>query len=236
MKEFDGDDDKWPGWWFKLQSYLKANHLGYEGMIERIAAETDVANLNNAVLSAADKKLSSSLYYVLGLTMTDESTSLKIVRNVAVGEGAIALHSLLAEYQPDIVVRHLGLLMSTMNWSIRQTDPVTAVNTLDLRMNAYELQSGEKMADTVKRGVLLKGLAPLLEVQKHVMKDSARLNTYAPMRVEVVDLLRAEVALPMPMDFLGALAGSKGKGKNKGKGKPDDQKSKGKAKGKDKKG
>ena len=46
MKEFDGDDDKWPGWWFKLQSFLKANHLGYEGMIERIVAESDVANLN----------------------------------------------------------------------------------------------------------------------------------------------------------------------------------------------
>ena len=30
------------------------------------------------------------------------------------------------------------------------------------------------MADTVKWGVLLKGLAPLPEVQEHVMKDSAR--------------------------------------------------------------
>ena len=136
VKEFDGDDGKWPGWWFKLQSFLKVNHLGYEGMIERIVQETDAANLNNAVLSSADKKLSSSLYYVLGLTMTDESKSLKIVRNVAVGEGAIALHKLLAEYQPDIVNRHLGLLMSTMNWSIRPTDPVTAINELDLRINA----------------------------------------------------------------------------------------------------
>ena len=68
VKEFDGDDDKWPGW-FELQSFLKANHLGHEGMIGRIVAETDVANLNNAVLSAADKKLSSSLHHVLGLTM-----------------------------------------------------------------------------------------------------------------------------------------------------------------------
>ena len=121
VKEFDGEDDKWPGWWFKLQSFLKANRLGYDGMIERIVAETDVANLNNAVLSTADKKLSSSLYYGLGLTMTDESKSLKIVRNVAVGDGAIALRRLLAEYQPDIVSRHLGLLMSTLSWSIRPT-------------------------------------------------------------------------------------------------------------------
>ena len=206
----------------------------YKEMIERTILETDAANLNNAVMSTADNKLSSSLYYVLGLTTTDESKSHKIVRNVAVREGAIALHKLLAEYQPDIVNRHLGLLMSTMNWSIHPTDPVTAINELDLRINAYELQSGEKMAGTVKRGLLLKGLAALPE--EHVMKDSARLNTYAQTRAEVVDLLRAEAALRMPMDVDGALPRSKGKGKTKGKGKPDDQKGKGKSHGKGKKG
>ena len=166
VKEFDGDDDRWPGWWLGLHSFLKATHLGHKGMIERIAQETGATNLNTAVLSSADKKLSSSLYYVLGLTMTDESKSLKIARNVPFEGGAIALHKLLPEYRPDIVNRHLGLLISTMNWSIRATDPVTAINELDLRIAAYELQSGERMADTVKRGVLLKGLAPLAEVQK----------------------------------------------------------------------
>ena len=101
VKEFHGGDDKWTGWWLKLQSLLKANHLGYEGMIERTVQETDATKLNNAVLSNAHKKLSSSLYYVLGLTMTDESKSLKTV-------GAIALHKLLAEYHSDIVNRHFG--------------------------------------------------------------------------------------------------------------------------------
>ena len=89
---------------------------------------------------------------------------------------------------------------------------------------------------TLKRGVLLKGLALLPEVQKHVMKDSARLNTCAQMRAEVVDLLRAEAALLKPRDVDGALTGSKGKVKTKGKGKPHDQKGKGKAKGNGKKG
>ena len=41
VKEFD--DDMWPGWWFKRQPFLKANHLGHGGMIETIVAETDVA-------------------------------------------------------------------------------------------------------------------------------------------------------------------------------------------------
>ncbi len=89
--------------WLVVQSLLKANHLGYEGMIERIVQGSVVVNLNNAVLSSAEKKLSSSLYSVLGLTMIDESKSRKIVRNVAAGEGAIALHKMLAEYRPDIV-------------------------------------------------------------------------------------------------------------------------------------
>ena len=46
---------------------------------------------------------------------------------------------------------------------------------------SYELQGGERMADTVKRGVLLKGWAPFPEVQKHVMNDSARQNSHAQM-------------------------------------------------------
>ena len=90
----------------------------------------------------------------------------------------------------------------------------------------------------MKRGVLLKGLTPLAEVQKHVMKGSARLNSYGRIRAEVVDL-RAEAALHMPMDVDGAcLSGPKGKGKMKdnGKGKTDDPQGKGKSKGKGKKG
>ena len=144
VKEFDGDDVKWPGWWFNLQSFLKANHIGYEALIERIVHESGATRLTNTTLNNADKKLSSSLYYVLGLTMTDESKTLKIVHNVAVGEGAIALHKLLAEYQPDIVNRHLGLLMTTTTWTIRATDPITAINELYFKITAYELQSNER--------------------------------------------------------------------------------------------
>ena len=62
---------------------------------------TDATILTNAVMNNADKKLSSSLYNVLGLTVTYESKSLKILRNVTVGAGAITLHKLLAEYQPN---------------------------------------------------------------------------------------------------------------------------------------
>ena len=60
-------------------------------MMERIIQETDAANLNNAVLSTADKKLSSSLYCVLALTMTDESAMWRDRSSQVVG-GVSARH------------------------------------------------------------------------------------------------------------------------------------------------
>ena len=125
---------------------------------------------------------------------------------------------------------------------LTMTDESKAVNCY--QRAAFETQclrgtEGKKMAHTVKRGALLKGLVHIAEVQKHVMKDSARLNSDAQMRAEVVGLLRADAAPNMPMDVDGAcLSGAKGKGemKDKGKGKTDDAKGKGKSKGKGKKG
>ena len=71
------------------------------------------------------------------------------------------------------------------------------------------------MADTVKRGGKVSTILP--EVQKHVMKDSARLNTYAQMRAEVVDLLRAEAVLHMPMVVKRSTDWPHGKGKDERK-------------------
>ena len=68
------------------------------------------------------------------------------------------------------------------------------------------------------------------------MKDSARLNTCAQMRAEVVDLLRAEAALHMPVDLMEHCLAPRERARTKEKGKPDDEKGKGKAKGKDKQG
>ena len=125
--------------------------------------------------------------------------------------------------------------MSSLNWSIRATDPVTAIGELDLVITDYELQSRERMADTVKRGELLKGLATVAEVQKHLMSDSAILNSCVPMRAEAVDPLRAEAGLHMHMGVDEAcMSGPKGKEKTKRQGKSDDAKGKGKGKAKGK--
>ena len=60
------------------------------------------------------------------------------------------------ECQPDVVNCHLGLLMSTMNQAVRATEPIPAINELDLKITAHELQSGETMADVVNIDALFK--------------------------------------------------------------------------------
>ena len=69
---------------------------------------------------------------------------------MAVGEGKIALHKLLAEDQPDIVNRHLGLLMSTR---------INAVMTHSTRLNSY-VQMRAKVVDLLRA-----------EAALHVPKD-----------------------------------------------------------------
>ena len=145
VKEFDGDVDKWLGWWFKLLSLLKANHLGYEGMIERIAQETDATDLINAVLSNADKKLSSSLYCVLGLTMTDEH-----VAQDSTQCGSWRRRNCSSQVAGGVPARHRQSSLGSadvhelVGWSDRSSHCNQRVG----RINAYQLQSGERMADT----------------------------------------------------------------------------------------
>ena len=91
------------------------------------------------------------------------------------------------------------------------------------------------LSDTIKRGILMKALANETELQKHVFRNSTRLDTYAKMRQEVMSALTAERAVHEPMGDdpmeIGAVgkSGKKGKGK-KGKGK-NDQKGGGKGPG-----
>ena len=148
VKEFDGDDDKWLGWWF------------------------GVKNLNKAVLSNVDKNHASED-----------------------GEPETAVQDAVDELNKNPVADNGKLDMAVRDTSDRlRTDHTAENGKIDTLF--CEFQSGERMADTVKRGVLLKGLAHLPEVQK--------LNSCAQMRAEVVDLLRVEAALHMPMDVDGA--------------------------------
>ena len=93
-------------------------------------------------------------------------------------------------------------------------------------MARYQKMSGETLSDTIKRGILMKALSNETELQKHVFRNAARLNTYGLMRAEVMSALTAERAVheeqndPMEIGALRKGKDPKGKGKGKkGKGK-----------------
>ena len=81
-----------------------------------------------------------------------------------------------------------------------------------MKIMACELESGEVVADSIKRGLQLKGSGLLVEVQQFVMKDLSTLTTYNKLRTESLDLLRAGASQKMPMEVDGALWG-KGNGR-----------------------
>ena len=120
------------------------------------------------------------------------------------------------------------------SWAIsgflRGSDIVVGINKMEEDMTRYQKMAGEDLSDTIKRGILMKALTNETELQKHVFRNSTRLDTYARMRQEVMSALTAERAVHDPME-IGAVgkSGKKGKGK-KGKGK-NDQKGGGKGPG-----
>ena len=101
-------------------------------------------------------------------------------------------------------------------------DVMVSISKLDEEIARYQKMSGEPVSDLIKRGILTKALKDHDELQKHVFRNSVRLNTYELLRAEVVSALTAERAVQDdPMEIGGLKGGKKpwkGRGKGKGKG------------------
>lgn len=95
----------------------------------------------------------------------------------------------------------------------------------------YEQHSKKTLDDELKAGLAVVNMQDE-EIQRHLIRNSHRLDTWDLMRDELSELTRTSQYLskqePVPME-IGALPGKGKKGKDKGKGK-----AKGKGKGKDK--
>ena len=75
------------------------------------------------------------------------------------------------------------------------SDIVVGINKMEEDITRYQKMAGENLSDTIKRGILMKALANETELQKHVFRNSTRLDTYAKMRQEVMSALTAERAV-----------------------------------------
>ena len=116
------------------------------------------------------------------------------------------------------------------------SDIVVGINKMEEDMTRYyQKMAGEKLSETIKRGILMKALTNEAGLQKHVFRNSTRLSTNEKMREEVMSAWTAERVVhesvgddPMEIGAVGK-SGKKGTSK-KGKGK-NDQKGRGKGPG-----
>ena len=204
--------------------------------VSRASGENRRPQRRNIDLDVENQELSMQLYFALVLVMPRESVGELIVRNVNQGEGAMAWRQILGEYASTEPGNVLAMWSKLGDLRFPQgSDIVVGINNMEEDMTRYQKMAGENLSDTIKRGILMKALTNETELQKHVFRNSTRLDMYAKMRQEVMSALTAERAVHEPMGDdpmeIGAVgkSGKKGKGK-KGKSK-NDQKGGGKGPG-----
>ena len=89
--------------------------------------ESDATRLTDTTLNNADKKLSSSLYYVLGLTMTDDSAQC----------GSWGRCNCPAQVVGGVSGRDRQPSPGSADDDSCDRSPTTAINDLDLRITAF---------------------------------------------------------------------------------------------------
>ena len=231
---FDGQRTTWKTFEFQWRAYLIAKDRKYRELLEKIDDPTE--DVRNVDLDVENQELSMQLHFALVLVMPRESVGELIVRNVNQGEGAMAWRQILGEYASTEPGNVLAMWSKLGDLRFPQgSDIVVGINRMEEDMTRCQKMAGENLSDTIKRGILMKALTNETELQKHVFRNTTRLDTYAKMRQEVMSALTAERAVHEPMGDdpmeIGAVgkSGKKGKGK-KGKGK-NDQKGPGQGKG-----
>ena len=106
---FFGEREKWKDWSMVLKAYMMAVNPEYVGAFERLD-NADVT-LHNASVSPGSSKLSLQLYYVL--VMLSRAKAQDKLNVVGRGEGFTAWQRFLADYDPKIRTRRVGLLIQS---------------------------------------------------------------------------------------------------------------------------
>ena len=218
VKPFDGQRSSWKTFSFQYRAYLIAQDRRYRDLLEK--CEDGAQDIDNVNLEAQEEELSTQLYYGLVLAMPEDSVGELIVRNSAVGEGAECWRKLQKEYNPSEAGNVLAMWTKLTDTKFDAKDDVmVSISKLDEDMARYQKMAGEPVSDLIKRGILTKALKDHDELQKHVFRNSSRLNTYELLRAEVVSALTAERAVQDDPMEIGALKGGKKPWKGRGKGK-----------------
>ena len=228
-----GEREKWKDWSMILKAYMMAVDPAYVDSFERL--EHDVTPMPNAAMSPRSTKLSVQLYYVL--VMLSRAKAQDKLNVVGQGEGYIAWQRFLADYDPKIRTRRVGMLIQILTATF-SGDLAQALDQFDRLIKEYEQCCEDEVTcpacqhkwrkpfdEQLKAGLVVANMGDS-DIQAHLLKNFTRLDSFEKIREEVLELTRAtqylqSQARPMELGAFpkGKHPGKKGGGKGKDGGK-----------------
>ena len=132
--------------------------------------------MSHVDLQREAKDLSAQLHFALVLVTPKESVGDMIVRNVAQGEGAVAWRMLMDEYAANEPGNVLAACANMADLEFQpETDIVVGVNKRHEYMAWHQKRFGETLPDTISRRPLIHALSNEPELQRRVMRNTARI-------------------------------------------------------------
>ncbi|CAK0848555.1 unnamed protein product [Prorocentrum cordatum] len=179
---------------FQCKAYLIAQDRRYRPLPDK--CEDGAQEVDGVNLSVQEEELSAQLYFALVLVMPEE------------------------EYVPSEAGNVLAMWTKLTDAKFEATDDVmVSISKLDEDMTKCQKMSGEPVSDLIERGILAKAFKDHAGLQKHVFRNSSRLNTCELLRAEVVSALTAERAARDDPMGIGGLKGGRKAWKGRGEGK-----------------
>ena len=175
--EHDGKE-RWTTWSFTMRACCAAMAPRL-GELMGTASAQDV-EIRQDALTPSDAAHSTNLYYILSL-LTD-AEALDIVQNSPVSNGLEVWRRMVTRWEPKVPSRFRGMLQPKLD--IPGSDVTQLLTAWEKQVQDYEQQSGAKISDAIKLGVVLHHM-PDAPLREHMLLNSRVYDTYALMAAEV---------------------------------------------------
>ncbi|CAK0893740.1 unnamed protein product [Prorocentrum cordatum] len=159
----------------------------YPALLAR--AEATATVVTNASLEPWEASLSSQLCYVM--VMLFRNAAQDKMSTVPPGEGLEARRQAILDWGPKVRTRKVGLLIKMILTAKFSGDIAQSLDQLEHLVRECEGQAGQPFDGDLKIGIVIVNMVDAT-VQQHLVKNSARLETWMAMKEELLDMARTE--------------------------------------------
>ena len=215
---FFGSREKFPEWSFVFKAYMSAIDARYSDLLEQAGDKDSI--IRNLDLEPHEKQLSTQLYYILVMLCRDKAQDK--MNAVGSGEGFEAWRQFIIDWDPKVRTRRVGMMIKILTAKFGGDIP-QSLDQFETMIREYEQQSKKVFDEDLKLGLVVVNMTDA-GVQKHLVKNANRLDTWKAMKDELLDMARTEQYLnsqarPMELGGLPRPEAKEGKGKGDQKGK-----------------